>query len=299
MKALILSDGRPGHVNQAIALVTLMGLEYDICPVNYKNRFLKLLSYIFDALYIRCSRLFHCNVPSETYSFIVAAGSTTAYPLKVLAKQLGVSSIAMMLPRGYRYDYDIIFAQRHDQPPSGANIVEVPANFSFVSPQGLYRASKKALAVVIGGDNAVFRFDTALLRRQLDGIFDAHADYELAVTTSPRTGKDIEGLLKEYPFDYRIIYSENPVNPIPDFLYQCERVFITQDSTSMISEAIANGQAYVEVLPLVAKNSDNKFVQFVLNLEKEGYLHLYDGSIGQAKRKIDFKAYIRRAGLPG
>jgi len=44
--------------------------------------------------------------------------------------------------------------------------------------------------------------------------------------------------LKEYGFDYKIIYSKNPdINPIPDFIEVCDIIFITIDSNSMLSES--------------------------------------------------------------
>ena len=47
-KALILSDGKPGHVNQSIAFARLLGLDYEVREVSFRNRFCKGLSYLFD-----------------------------------------------------------------------------------------------------------------------------------------------------------------------------------------------------------------------------------------------------------
>ena len=297
MRALILSDGRMGHLNQCIALAKYAGYEYRICHVSYKRRYLKSLSYLLDRLHWYTDALFNCeNLSDERFDYIIAAGSTTAYPLKVLARKYDAKSIAMMLPKGYRYDYDVIFAQSHDNPPQQDNICVLPANFSFSEPQGLYRAEKKSIGIVIGGDNKVFSFSLDELSRQLKHIFESFNGYEFAVTTSPRTSVEIEDLLEHYDFVYRVIYSKNPVNPIPDFLHQCDRVFITQDSTSMISEAVSSGKACIEVLPLPS-GGDNKFTRLIHGLQKEGYLHIYDGTFADANRKIDFTKYIHKAGL--
>ncbi len=93
-----------------------------------------------------------------------------------------------------------------------------------------------------------------------------------------------------------MIYSQKPVNPIPDFLAQCERVFITADSTSMISEAVSFGKAGVEVLPLQS-TKENKFDRFIAHLEREGYLHRFDGTVKEANRKIDFHDYVKGVSL--
>ena len=74
---------------------------------------------------------------------VVGAGSTTSYATKVFAKKMHAKSVVMMLPRGYRYDFDIIFAQIHDNPPKQENIIEIPANFSYVEPKGYLPSRKK------------------------------------------------------------------------------------------------------------------------------------------------------------
>jgi mitochondrial fission protein ELM1 len=131
------------------------------------------------------------------------------------------------------------------------------------------------------------------VKEQLDFIKKYYEDFEIAVTTSPRTSKIIEDLVQSYNFDYEVIFSQNRVNPIPDFLEQCNTVFITGDSTSMISEAITYGRANVIVLPLESRG-ENKFIRFVKTLEKDGYLHLFNGTLENKNRKIDFKMYLQR-----
>jgi len=296
MKILILNDRRAGHLNQCVAFAKLQGAEYVIADVRYKSRWLKALSYLLDWFHVYTDVLFTCMLPEESFDIVVAAGSTTAYPLKVLSKRFGVKSVSMMLPRGYRYDYDTIFAQEHDAPPEAANIIPIPANFSFIVPSGLFRASGKSVGVVIGGDNSVFHFSAEQLKHQLSKIFEAYPDYTFAVTTSPRTTKEIEAVVALFSFEYSVIFSENPINPIPDFLDQCERVFITQDSTSMISEAVSYGNAYIEVLPLEG-GGENKFSRLVQRLEEGGYLHCFDGTFANANRKIDFHRILQKAGF--
>jgi len=294
-KALILSDGRMGHLNQSLAFVKYLDLSYDVASVKLKYQWFKALSYIFDKIGIYTEKLFDVHV-DKTYDMVLGTGSTTSYATKVLAKKMNAKSIAMMLPRGYRYDFDIIFAQSHDNPPKQENIIEIPANFSYVEPKGLYQAKKKSIGIVIGGDNKIFTMSKEKLQAQLDTIVDAYKGYEIAITTSPRTSKEIEELIASYAFDHEVIFSKNPINPIPDFLEQCETVFITGDSTSMISEAVSYGKSNVVVLPLESKR-DNKFTRFVATLQKEGYLDILDGKMQNKNKKIDFSSYIQKAAL--
>lgn len=294
MNILILSDGRMGHLSQSVALAKHLGAHYEIIAVHFTCKACKLLSYLLDRLKIYTLFLFRLNPPLvQSYDLIVSAGSSTYYANKTLARKLGIPSVTMMLPQSYRYDFHLMFAQVHDNPPLQENIIPLPANFSYVEPKGLFTPQKKSIGIIIGGNNALFVMDQKRLKTQLDFIFQTFQGYEIAVTTSPRTSKEIEELLLSYPFSYSVIFSQNKINPIADFLAYCEVVFITIDSTSMISEAISYGTSSVEILPL-SDIKKNKFFTMAQNLEKEGYLHLFNGTLAHSNRKIDFKQYAQK-----
>ena len=294
-RALILSDDRMGHLNQSLAFVKYLDLSYDVVSVNLKYKWSKVLSYIFDKIGIYTDKLFNAKI-DKNYDLVVGTGSSTSYATKVLSKKMNAKSVMMMLPRGYRYDFDIIFAQSHDNPPKQENIIEIPANFSYVKPKGIYKAQTKSIGIVIGGDNKLFTMTKEKLQAQLDTIVEKYKNYEIAITTSPRTSEEIEQLIASYGFDYEVLFSKDPINPIPDFLEQCAIVFITGDSTSMISEAVSYGNANIVVLPLIS-NGDNKFTRLISSMEKEGYLHIFDGTIQQKNKKIDFSSYIQKVSL--
>ena len=64
----------------------------------------------------------------------------------------------------------------------------------------------------------------------------------------------------------------------------------------MISEAVSYGRSNVVVLPLESKE-ENKFTRFVGRLEQDGYLHIFDGTIDNKNKKIDFKNYLKDVDL--
>lgn len=295
MNYLILSDKRAGHLNQSIAFAKHSQANYDIIHVAFTSKFAKILSYFFDFMRLYTNTLFKLDKPvNHSYDAIISAGSNTYYAAKTLAKTHGLKSITMMLPKGYRYDFDTIFAQAHDNPPSRNNIIALPANFSFTEPKGYFTPSKKAVGIIIGGNNSVLKMHTQTLKQQLDFIVKHFHDYDIALTTSPRTSQAIEELIKNYVFAYKVIFSQNPINPIGDFLHHCELVFITMDSTSMISEAISYGSACVEVLPLEEKHN-NKFFTMIHKLEHDNFLHIFDGTIAHHNQKIDFRLFTPKA----
>ena len=91
-------------------------------------------------------------------------------------------------------------------------------------------------------------------------ILEKYPEYLKYVTTSRRTSFDIESLIDEYEFDYKLIYSREPnINPIGDFIDICDEFFITIDSTSMLSEVRANSDAKINIIELESKKENTKY----------------------------------------
>ena len=296
-RLLILSDGKPGHVNQSIAYAKYLGYEYDLHSVKFKKTGGKALSYLLDRVGIYSEKLFTTDFQSGEFSAVVSAGSATYYPNRTLARQLECRSVAIMLPRGYRFDFDLIVAQQHDNPPALANIVNIPINLSYIEPQGLVKPQPghRYIALIIGGDSRHLQLDAALLKGQLDQILTLFPEHQVWMTTSPRTPQRVETMLRKFNFSRAVYYSEEPINPIPDYLQHSEYLFLTADSSSMISEAVSFGRCCVEVLPppdsLPKKSKINKLIT-ILAAQKS--LHLFDGSVAACRKKISLADIFKR-----
>ncbi len=176
-----------------------------------------------------------------------------------------------MLPKSYKYkNFYYIIAQEHDNPIRLDNILTIPLNLSFPSEKGYVTKieDKKSLAIIIGGDNDVFTMEYELIKDELDDIFEKYPDYLKYITTSRRTTLEIESLIDQYGFDYKLIYSREPnINPIGDFIAVCDEFFITADSTSMLSEVRANTDAKINIIDLDSKKENTKFHRLVNIIE--------------------------------
>jgi hypothetical protein len=228
-------------------------------------------------------------------STVVSAGSETYYANRTLATKLGMRSVAVMLPSGYRYSgFDQIIAQEHDRPPLRANIHSLPINLCKVRPQSIFQpeAGCHYLGLIIGGPNKVFRMETEKLRKQIEQIVALFPKHKLVVSTSRRTPVEVEEMLPTFNVSEAWIYSSDPANPMPDFLAHCDYVFITGDSTSMISEAVSFGASAVEILPLIETGREKKFSALINGLERRGCLHQFDGRVGACRTKIDLLAEL-------
>lgn len=231
------------------------------------------------------------NLNFADFDLFVGAGSTTYYALKFYARRYAKPSIALMYPKGYRKDFSVIIAGAHDRPKPRANLKISPVSLSFSRPQGLYQPQRKSIGFIIGGPNSCFEMGDEILK-QIEGVRARFADCEFALTTSPRTPQATESALEKLSWDYSAIYSREPVNPIGDFLAQCEWVFISEDSVSMISEAVSNGSASVAILSLKRKVAHNKFDDFISALVSTGHARRYNEALKKTA-KYDLGAFVR------
>lgn len=286
-RILIISDGKPGHLNQSIAFCKIKNISYDILEVKFKSKFYKILSYILDRFNFFTDSLFeeHKKYYPEFYDAIVSTGSGTYYFNKLIAQKYNKKSIALMLPKSYKYsNFYYIVAQEHDHPVLLDNLIAIPLNLSYPSLKGYLKKDddKKSLAIIIGGDNGVFSMNYYLIKDKLDEIFAKYPDYLKYITTSRRTSFDIESLINEYQFDYKLIYSREPnINPIGDFIAICDEFFITIDSTSMLSEVRANSDAKINIIELESKKVNTKY-------------HKLASIINDMDEKLNFAKLLRK-----
>jgi len=313
-KVLILTDGKAGHENQSKAFARALGCESDLVEVHFKSKFHKALSYLFDRLGIRTLSLFDSGIQAFkrsniSYSAVLGTGSGTFYAAKAAAKKLGVKCGVVLYPRGYDLaSFDCILAPSFDRPAKAPNVIEVPANLVandaafYEKGVGAFKEhygktsnrriveSSTVTAVIVGGPNKCSTMTPEWMRRQLDAIFAQAGRQSSAaqfwVTTSRRTPPAVEAVVDSYPWDYKLLYSKDHFNPIPAFVQLAKRLYVTAESTGMLSEACTFGTA--EVVALDNLNpGPHKFRRFVDGLRSDGYV---DGN-----RKVDLTAQFADA----
>lgn len=298
-KVLILTDGKAGHENQSKAFARALGLDFRLVPVKFRSPFHKMLSYLFDALGIRTVSLLQGLDELPHSSTIIGTGSGTFYAAKSLARKIpGAKCGVVLYPRGYRLStFDCILAPAFDNPAKLPNVVEIPANLvandaefyakGVAAFRERYRgATDNLVGVIVGGPNKCSSMTVEWMKSRLDELFAANPGAQLCVTTSRRTPADVEALVDSYPWSYKLLYSKDHFNPIPAFVQLAKRLYVTAESTGMLSEACTFGTAEVVALDNL-KPGPHKFRRFVENLRRAGYV---DGC-----RKVDLSSEFARA----
>ena len=293
-RVLILTDGKAGHENQSKAFARALGCDFDLVEVHFKSKLAKALSYVLDRLGVyRLSLLDRRDgedaAATSPYAAVIGTGSGTFYAAKAMARKLGVKCGVVLYPRGYRIaTFDCVLAPAFDNPAKAPNVIEIPANL-VANDAAFYEKGVAAfrertqvvpdVAVIVGGPNKCSTMTADWMKARLDEIFAQPG--AKAVTTSRRTPPEVEAVVDSYPWDYRLIYSKDHFNPIPAFVQLAKRLYVTAESTGMLSEACTFGSAEVVALDNL-KPGPHKFRRFVENLRRDGYV---DG-----KAKVDLSA---------
>jgi len=313
-RILVLTDGKAGHENQSKAFARALGGEIELVPVRFKSKLAKALSYLLDRLGVRTTALLDftadpfVSAAEKPYAAVLGTGSGTFYAAKAAAKRLGTKCGVVLYPRGYDLgSFDCVLAPAFDRPAAAANVIPVPANL-VASDAAFYEkgvtafaehyakttgrpldGSAPSVAVIVGGPNRCATLNAAWLKGELDRLFAEHpasGGVRHWVTTSRRTPPEVEALVDAYPWDYKLVYSRDRFNPIPAFVKLAGALYVTAESTGMLSEACTCGTAEVHALDNLSPGP-HKFRRFVEDLRAGGYV---DGN-----RKIDLSAEFARA----
>ena len=196
---------------------------------------------------------------------VVSCGRRSVGPALAVKRLSGGRTIAAHVqnPGGGSGKFDLVVAMAHDG-IRGPNVVLVRTALHHITQARLAAAriewqprlgadGAPLLGVLVGGDNRSYRLTESVTERLVRILRSAHAKHGMkaAVTPSRRTGEAAERMLAEALSQaaWGTFWGEAEPNPYLGILALAERLIVTSESISMISEALAAGRP-VHVLPL-------------------------------------------------
>lgn len=219
---------------------------------------------------------------------LVISSGNAAAPLALAIQRAsgGTTRIVhVQTPRVGRARFDLVIAPQHDG-TTGPNVLATRATLHGLDPDALAAAGaawapvlgqlpRPRLAFLCGGPNGRFELGperigaiaTSLrLRMHRDGI-------GLAVSASRRTGAANAALLRaELEPAGAYVWDGQPPNPYLGMLALADAIAVTQDSVSMISEALGTGKP-VYWIPLAGRS--RRLQRFVDLLTEQGLLRRF------------------------
>ncbi len=268
----IISDGLPGHYNQSIglsnAIQSYFKYEVIVVDVQIKHKSLRflmrLIANYFPYFLGRNAFSFfyqHGDLPSKKPKLVISAGGNTIFANISLSKPIKINNIHSGTLKHYKSDLiDKIFTV---VPLEGVNnnvVLDLPP--ANIDQQKTTR-DDPFYTLLIGGDGAGYSYtDSDWKQLALAVIEIANRDnISWMITTSRRTGKRVEKLLRNH-LDENVIkevvwFSSNPQKVVKRFLEEARVVFCTEDSLTMVSEAIYTHKPVITIQPQFMKPEKN------------------------------------------
>jgi mitochondrial fission protein ELM1 len=297
----VLSDGQPGHYSLSRGIVAALR---QIQPVQEswitmrlrvglgRNLLRAYLNNVDRPASSSWLRLFYRmnHLPADACDLIVSAGGKTSFANAWLAKCKGLPNVyAGSLRRLSSQLFTVVLTLEPVSGAAGNLVLDLPPSaieFDGLQSQGerflqqLGLAEQRCWTVMIGGDGAGYRYrrqDWQTLVRMMNTLAQCHGIRWLLLS-SRRTGKRAEELLR-HGLDKRLVaaqrwYDEGDAFAVEAYLGAAERVFVTEDSMTMLTEAIYSRRPVVSLSPEHAVPSD-RYAGMVKAFADRGYLCRY------------------------
>ena len=252
----VVSDGKPGMVNQCIGLAEAMGLEPVVKRVAYRAPWRQLSPAL-----LRLGKAHAHTADSDPIGppwpdILIATGrQSVLVSLRIAEESPSTFRIQIQNPAISTKKFDFIITPRHDH-LSGENVISTRGALHRVTKAVVDQAAEKwrdvfaplpapRIAVLIGGNNGAYRLEADDARRLGAQLAQMARDSgaSLLVTPSRRTGIANEALLQAaltgIPHYYWDGTGENPYFAL---LGTADAIIATPDSVSMVSEAASTGK---------------------------------------------------------
>ncbi len=268
----VLSDGRPGHYNQSLAVAEAVKSLLPVSEAQYKEvKVSKVGKYLLRGLLNRswgkkllktlvspkAVNLFYKGVDlSSPPDVVISAGKDTSMLNALLGLCFGATTLYIGHPKkldnrlftkvltvlDLGFDNQMLLDVAPTLPYSGN--VEAFCREHGLDPE----ASNTAL--LIGGDGSGYRYTEKEIDALIAFVNATAGQTNWLVTTSRRTPQEFEEKMHEQmQAKMFVAYHQTPIKAVGPFLSLADCVYVTEESASMVSEAVAARRPVITLMP--------------------------------------------------
>ena len=260
---LIVTDGKAGHQNQSLGLAEALvrlrpGVSIrQIAPLSSTQAMFAMLSGRY--AYVE-----------ERPALVIGAGHGTHLTLLALKRCWHMPVIVLMRPSLPLCLFDLCLIPEHDRPPKRRNVIATRGALNRIR-SGTVKSG--AGLVLIGGPSKNSEWNEPLLLRQVEEVV-RQAPGAWVLTTSRRTPVSTVEKLKSLVGIDVVPVEQTTSDWLPEKLAAAEQCWVTEDSVSMIYEALSAGCA-VGLLEVPWKRQ-GRLLRGVTVLKEQGLLTPFD-----------------------
>jgi uncharacterized protein len=250
-----LSDGKPGHDNQSCGLIRALGrltaLECHEISGRGAGRW---------APWPTIASWWRPGQGLPDPALLIGAGHATHLPMLAARIARGGRAVVLMKPSLPLCWFDLCLIPEHDRPPIRDNVVVTQGVLNTVRPSDC--AKQEIGLILVGGPSSHHRWDGPSLVRMVRTIIDAHPMIAWRIADSRRTPACTRHLLRAIPSLSTgpapncafVPHEETGPEWLSTALAEAGTVWVTEDSVSMLYEALSAGAA-TGLLPVPRRRS--------------------------------------------
>ena len=270
LKGLLLTEGMHGMISQVEGLAKALDLDFIHEKIELNN-FWKL----FPPKLTPVSSNVYKKVESSDFDVIISCGRKSVIPSIHLKKNSNkkVINIHIQNPKVNFKNFDFIVAPEHDG-IIGENVINTKGAIHYLTESEINenkdylnsfikKDEKKIWALIIGGPTKYYEYSRENIKAIFENLnnLNKQNNFQLVVIPSMRTPKNIIQYAKDYFGENHTVIIDVDKKAYLSALAISEKIVVTCDSSSMISEAALTGKP-IYVANISPKKNDKRFQKF-------------------------------------
>ena len=229
------TDGKPGHENQTRGLVSALGKQI---PVEV--HWIMVGSAVRTLWQALRGGFPPAGLPAA--QLLIGAGHATHVPMLLARRARGGHVVVLMKPSLPLSWFDLCVAPQHDG-VSAANVFNTRGALNAVTPEGNKDAASGL--ILLGGASRHYGWSDSAIVAQVAAIVQTDTAVRWTLTTSRRTPpRTLELLHAIAARNLTIVqWEQTDSNWLPTRLASAARIWVSEDSVSMVYEALTSGAA--------------------------------------------------------
>jgi mitochondrial fission protein ELM1 len=266
----VLSDGKPGHENQSFGLAEAIGR---LRPVRISKIALGGVPGPFARLKKAFAETKHLPAPR----LLIGAGHAVHPSLLALSRRHDVPCVLLMKPTLPAALFDLCLIPEHDlgdrEPPD--HVIATLGALNRVPPPSLQQ--RHGGLFLLGGPSSSHGWNGQAIQEAVCAIVAACGNRPWRATDSRRSpAGTLETLAASCPALAVFPHADTGRDWLPQRLGEAAEVWVTEDSVSMIYEALSSG-ARVGLLPVPSLKKAGRVARGIAKLADGGYVTRFAG----------------------
>ena len=279
----LIGDGKPGHENQSLGLAEAIGRRV---PTSLHRIELGGQATVLR----RVKKSLDVSAQFPLPDLILGAGHATHLPLIGLARRTGAPCIVLMRPSLPAGLFDLCLVPDHDLTGKikAVNVIATRGALNRVHPS--VDQVRDGRVILLGGPSSTHGWDTPAILEAIAEITGTQNGWIL--TDSRRTPDGVRAAIRErFPAITLFPHEETAKGWLPAQLAAAKEAWVSEDSVSMIYEALSSG-AKVGLLPVPRLKARGRVSRGIDQLVSDGYLTPW--SAWRESRKLSTDAPVLR-----